>query len=196
MALWKLKIEVIAIGELKLSRQNSKITPGNFEEVSQLRRRSFLSGTLFASVAAFSFGQDAKSNFSGRWRMVKEESDFGGFTVPDIVVRVIDQHDPTMNIHTVQTTGQKTITNDVTYMTDGSVANNVINGRDATSKAFWDGSALVIRTTMKNSKGQEVVMEERYSLSADGQTLTTTSNIRSETGGVDMKLVSRKEKAG
>ena len=159
-------------------------------------RRSFFSAALIPSVVAVLMAQDAKPNFSGRWRMVKGESDFGGFTVPDIVVRIIDQRDPTMNIHTVQTSGQKTSTNDVTYMTDGSVATNVINGRDATSKAFWDGSALVIRTTMKNSKGQDVSMEERYTLSPDGQTLTTTSNIRSETGGVDMKLVCRKEKVG
>src|ERR1700757_3712781 len=111
-----------------------------------MRRRSFVLGSLLFSAGFVLSGEDAKPNFSGRWRMVKEESDFGGFTMPDIVVRVIDQHDPTMNVHTVQTTGQKTTTNDVTYMTDGSVANNVINGRDAASKAFWDGNALVIRS--------------------------------------------------
>ncbi|MBV8829075.1 MAG: hypothetical protein JO108_07560 [Acidobacteriaceae bacterium] len=159
-----------------------------------MRRRSFISGSVLYSAAFVLSAEDAKPNFSGRWRMVKEESDFGGFTVPDIVVRVIDQRDPTMNIHTVQTVKQKTTTNDVTYMTDGSMANNIINGKEATSKAFWDGNALVIRTNMKNSKGEDVVMEERYTLSDDGQTLTTTSSIRSESGGVDMKLVSRKEK--
>src|SRR3982751_6545456 len=114
---------------------------------------------------SFVFGQDTPStshpNFSGRWKMVKEKSDFAKFAVPDIVVRLIDQHDPTMNIHTVQTTGTKTTSNDVTYMTDGSPSNNVINGRDAASKSFWDGSVLNVRTTMKNAKNEDVLMEER-----------------------------------
>ena len=158
---------------------------------------------IWSSLAAIALGasgyaqepaQSAKTNFSGRWRMVKAQSDFGGFTVPDLVVRVIDQHDPTMNIHTVQTSGQKTTTNDVVYMTDGSLANNVINGKDATSKAFWDGPALMIRTNMKDSKNENVVMEDRYELSGDGQTLTTSSHIETDTGGVNMKLVCTKEK--
>ncbi len=126
--------------------------------------------------------------------MVKAQSDFGGFTTPDLVVRVIDQHDPTMNIHTVQTSGQKTTTNDIVYMTDGSSASNVINGKDATSKAFWDGPALMIRTNMKDSKNENVMMEDRYELSDDAQTLTTTSHIVTETGEVNMKLVCTKEK--
>lgn len=136
-----------------------------------------------------------KTDFSGRWRMVKDKSDFGGFTIPDVVVRVIDQRDPTMNVHTVQTTGTKTTSADVSYYTDGSISNNVINGRDATSKAFWDGPALVIRTDMKDSKGEDVEIEDRYELSEDKQTLTTTSHIETPKGQVNMKLVCVREKA-
>jgi hypothetical protein len=140
--------------------------------------------------------QPSHANFSGRWKMVKQKSDFGTFKMPDIVVRVIDQHDPTMNVHTVQTSGTKTTTNDVLYMTDGSPSSNVINGRDATSKTFWDGPALNVRTTMKNAKNQDVTMEERYELSEDGSTLTTTSHIITEKGEATLKLVSEKEKTG
>ena|SRR5436305_14458217 len=128
--------------------------------------------------------------------MVKEKSDFGTFKMPDIVVRVIDQHDPTMNVHTVQTSGTNTVTNDVVYMTDGSPSTNVINGRDATSKTFWDGAVLNVRTTMKNAKNQDVLMEERYELSEDGSTLTTTSHITTEKGEANLKLVAEKEKTG
>lgn len=136
-----------------------------------------------------------KADFSGRWRMVKDQSNFGGFTIPDIVVRVIEQRDPTMNVHTVQTNGGKTSSADVSYFTDGSPSNNVINGRDATSKAYWDGPALVIRTNMKDSKGEDVVIEDTYQLSDDKQTLTTTSHIETPKGQVDMKLVCAREKA-
>src|ERR1700685_623117 len=136
-----------------------------------------------------------KTDFSGRWRMGKDKSDFGGFTAPDIVVRVIEHRDPTLNVHTVQTTGTKTTTADVSYFTDGSESTNVINGHDATSKAFWDGPALVIRTNMKDSKNEDVVIEDRWELSDDQQTLTTTSHITTPKGQVDMKLVCLKEKA-
>ncbi len=127
--------------------------------------------------------------------MDKEKSDFGNFTKPDILVRAIDQHDPTMNVHTVQTNGQKTSTVDATYMTDGSTANNVINNRDASSKAFWDGAALVIRTNMKTVKNEDEEIEDRYELSDDGQTLTMTSHVTTDKGEAILKMVCSKEKS-
>ncbi|MGA8030279.1 MAG: hypothetical protein WB992_24310 [Bryobacteraceae bacterium] len=159
-----------------------------------------LAGLALLLLPAFAFGQassaPARPDFSGRWRMVKDKSDFGGFHIPDLVVQVVDHRDPTMNVHTIETVGNKTTTADVSYFTEGSVAKNVINGHDAESKAFWDGNTLVIRTDMKDSKNEDVVMEERWELSEDAQTLTRTSHITTRKGQVDMKLVSVKEKAG
>lgn len=140
--------------------------------------------------------QDAKPDFSGRWRMEKDKSDFATFQVPDVVVQVVDHHDPTMNIHTVETAGKRTSTADVSYFTDGTISKNVINGRDAESKAFWDGPALNIRTSEKDSKGEDVVIEDRWELSSDGGTLTRTSHIITPKGSVDLKLVSERAKSG
>jgi hypothetical protein len=134
-----------------------------------------------------------KTDFSGRWRMVKEKSEFSGFKTPDIVTRVVDQHTPVMNVHTVQTTGTKTSISDVAYSTDGTPTDNVINGRNAQSKAFWDGPVLVIRTTMKNAKGDNELIEDRWALSDDKHTLTTTSHIETDKGQVDMTLVCIRE---
>ncbi|MBV9034861.1 MAG: hypothetical protein JO182_10250 [Acidobacteriaceae bacterium] len=100
-----------------------------------------------------------------------------------------------MNVHTVQTNGQKTSTVDATYMTDGSVASNIINNRDATSKAFWDGKVLVIRTNMKTAKNEDEEIEDRYELSDDGQILITTSHVTTDKGEVTMKMVCVKEKS-
>ncbi len=136
------------------------------------------------------------TNFSGRWRMEKDQSDFAKFKMPDIVVRVVDQHDSTMNIHTVQTTGTKTSVADVSYFTDGSITKNVINGRDAESKTFWDGPTLVVRTSMKDSKGEDELILDRWDLSADGNTLITTSHIETPRGQVYMKMVCLREKPG
>ncbi len=162
-------------------------------------RRYMLLGIAAATLPIAAYSQaplpPPKTDFSGRWRMLKDKSDFGGFSMPDVVVRVIEQRDSTLNVHTVQTTGTKTTSADVSYYTDGSPSNNVINGHDATSKAFWDGPALVIRTNMKDSKGEDVVIEDRWELSADQQTLTTTSHIETPKGQVNMKLVCAREKA-
>jgi hypothetical protein len=128
--------------------------------------------------------------------MVKDKSDFGGFKAPDIIVRVIEHRDPTLNVHTVQTSGQKTSTVDVSYFTDGSETTNSMSGREAVSKAFWDGPALVIRTKTKDSKDEDEVVEDRWELSDDGQTLTISSHVTTPKGQVDMKLVSQKEKVG
>lgn len=138
-----------------------------------------------------------KPNFSGRWRMVKDKSNFSGFTVPDVLVQVVEDKIPVMNVHTVQTKGSKTSTADVMYFTDGRESTNIINGRDATSKAYWDGSDLIVRTNMKDSKGNDVEMEDRWALSPDKQTLTRSSHVVTSTGGeVTLTLVCQKENAG
>ncbi len=128
--------------------------------------------------------------------MVKERSDFARAPMPDIIVRVIDQRDSTMNVHTVQTTGKKTSAADISYFTDGTEASNVINGHSALSRAFWDGSALMIRTELKLSDNESEVIEDRWELSPDGATLTTTSHIITPKGETEMKMVCVKESSG
>ena len=149
---------------------------------------------LLFAAAAFSLPAQApdtsvKPNFSGRWRMVKDKSVFAGFKVPDLISRVIDQRDPVMNVHTVTTADGKTTIADVVYATDGATTDNVINGRNAQSKTYWDGGVLVVRTTMKPAKGDDEVIEDRWALSDDKQTLTTASHIETDKGQVDMTLV-------
>jgi hypothetical protein len=135
----------------------------------------------------------ARPNFSGRWRMVKEKSQFGGFTVPDAVIRVVDHHDPMINLHTIQTTGKNTSMSDVTYFTDNSVTTNTIRGRDAQCRAYWDGSALVVRTKIIMANGDHEVIEDRWELSPDGKTLTTGSHIVTEATEANLTLVCEKE---
>jgi hypothetical protein len=135
----------------------------------------------------------AHADFTGRWRMQKDKSDFAKFKMPEIVVRVIEQRGVTMNVHTVQTTGERTSTVDAVYQIDGTVSKNVINGRDATSRTFWDGKALVVNTDMKTSKNEDEQIQDRYELSDDGQTLTMTSHVVTEKGDVTMTMVCSKE---
>lgn len=134
------------------------------------------------------------TNFSGRWRMEKDKSDFARARMPDMIVRVVDQRGITLNVHTIQTIGRRTTAADVSYFLDGSDSTNVLNGHNAVSRAFWDGPALMIRTTIKMPNGDEELVQDRWELSADGQTLTTTSHITTPKGGTELKLVCVKEK--
>jgi hypothetical protein len=166
--------------------------------ISTIRRCLVLATVLLAWWAPSLCGQAADTppthpNFSGRWRMDKEKSQFNGFTVPDAVVRVVDHHDPMINLHTIQTTGQKTTMTDVTYFTDNSVTMNTIRGRDAQCRAYWDGAALVVRTKMIMKNGEHEVIEDRWELSPDGNTLTTGSHIVTESGEASLTLVCLRE---
>jgi hypothetical protein len=156
---------------------------------------------LAASLAFSAHTSESESaakhpNYSGRWKMNKEKSDFGKFKAPDMIIRVVDEREPTLNIHTIQTTNGKSSSSDVSYFIDGRESTNVLSGRDATSKSFWDGSTLAIRTETTNSKGEATQMVDRWDLSPDGQTLTITSHIETPNGEADLKLVCEKEKTG
>jgi len=154
----------------------------------------FFACLLLPRAVAQTESPPQKTNFSGRWRMVKEKSDFARATAPEAIIRVIDQRGVTMNVHTIQTMGKKTVSADISYLLDGSEAQNILNGHDAVSKAFWDGPALMIRTTLKFANGDEEVVTDRWELSPDGDTLTTTSHVVTTKGEADLKLVCVKEK--
>lgn len=145
-----------------------------------------LAGCLFAESSQ-------KPNFSGVWQMVKEKSDFGTVRIPDRVMRTIDHHGVTINLHTEQTIDGKSRSTDVVYYTDGRDAVNDVNGHEATNHCFWDGETLVIRTTA-TSKGESSITEERWTLEKDGKTLTMTSHVKSRRFEGDFKMVL--EKAG
>lgn len=170
------------------------ITQSKLNSLKMLFFVPSLVASLLSAQAPPKPGELPKPDFSGRWRMDKERSSFGTFQMPDIVVRVIDDHPPILNVHTVQTAGDKTSTSDVMYYTDGNAAKNVINGREAESHAYWDGNVLVIRTSMKNSKGDQEEIEDRWQISADKQTLTTTSHIETSGGQADMTMVCARQK--
>ena len=166
--------------------------------IRNLKLRAIPAALIFVITAGLAAAQNDAApehpNFSGRWKMVKDKSDFAHAAMPDMVIRVVDQRDTTMNVHTIQTTGTNTKTADLSYFIDGSPSSNIINNHEATSKTFWDGRVLEVRTTIKLSNGDDELIEDRWELSDDGETLTTTSHISTPKGGTNLKLVCEKEK--
>lgn len=153
----------------------------------------------FATIAAlgvsFAVAQTPpKPNFSGEWHMDAAKSDFGQFSMPSALIRNITQKDPDLTIETTQRAANGEQKSSVYYRTDGVDTVNHLSTGVGTSHAFWDGNTLVIRTTMKGRNDVEIEMEERWTLSADGKTLTTTSHIGTSRGSTDLKLVCEKAK--
>lgn len=145
------------------------------------------------SVCVFA-QSEGKPNFSGQWQMDAARSDFGKFPVPTTIIRSIVQKDPDLTIDTTQRASNGEQTARVQYRTDGGETTNRLASGPATSHAFWDGQTLVIRTNMKGKGDIDVLMEERWDLSPDGKTLTTTSHVETSKGSTDLKLVCEKIK--
>jgi hypothetical protein len=114
--------------------------------------------------------------------------------MPTTITRVITQQGPDLKIETTQRSATGEQTSQVRYRTDGGETTNQLSSGTGTSHAFWDGNTLVIRTTMKGKNDVDIQMEERWDLSADGKTMTTTSHIVTSKGSADLKLVCNRVK--
>ena len=154
---------------------------------------------MFAIIAALGISTavaqtPSHPNFSGEWHMDSTKSDFGQFSMPSVLIRAITQKDPDLSIETTQRGASGEQKSNVYYRTDGVDTVNHLSTGVGTSHAFWDGNTLVIGTKMKGKNDVEIEMEERWTLSADGKTLTTTSHIGTSRGSTDLKLVCEKAK--
>ena len=158
-----------------------------------LRKVLFLVALALSMVATMS-AQPGKPNFTGQWQMDDAKSNFGAFPKPTYILRSIVHKDPELTVATTQRgiNGEKTA--HALYRTDGVDTTNQFSTGEGTSHAFWDGNTLVIRTDMKGRNDLAVQMEERWSLSPDGKTLTTTSHIETSKGTTDLTLVCIKVK--
>jgi hypothetical protein len=109
-------------------------------------------------------------NFTGTWEMNPGKSTIHG-SPPQRMVVWIDHREPTLIQEILITSiigAEQRIT--FTYRSDAETTNS-IGEAIAQSRARWNGSELVIETTMKTSAG-EVYFKDHWSLSEDGLTMT------------------------
>jgi hypothetical protein len=70
---------------------------------------------------------------------------------------------------------------ETTFSTDGKPHRNTISGADMTTIGTWEGSTLLLRSTLKVDGG-DLSIEDRYTLGDGGQTLTLTRKLTSSEG--------------
>lgn len=145
------------------------------------------------AAAALSLVQaQAKPNFSGSWKLNVSKSDFGPLPAPDSRTDQIKQNDPDIADNTTQSGQMGEMSAEIKYSTDGKETTYQIRGVDFKSTAKWDGDELLINT--KGSfGGNDITTTDRWSLSADGKTITINRHAVSPMGEADMKVILEKQ---
>lgn len=109
-------------------------------------------------------------NLSGIWQMNPEKSKLpaGG---PRRMLIKIDHRDPKMDgIALVQSAAGSEVRSEFHYTSSGEEAIEASRGLHIRGR--WDGADVVIETTSTSPDGKEQRSQARFSLSADGKTLT------------------------
>ncbi len=158
-----------------------------------MNRRSYLvviAAALALAVSGSAFA--AKPNFSGDWKLNAGKSDFGPMPGPEKMDRKINHNDPEIKITTTQSGPQGEMTTNLAYKTDGTESVNKVREADVKSVAKWDGNALVV-SSKRDFQGMEIVMNERWTLSEDGKSLTIVNKINTPQGDFEIKVVMDKQ---
>jgi len=137
--------------------------------------------------------QTARPDFSGRWRLVHEKSDFGKGDRPDSRVDVITHRDPEL-VEVLRTVrGGKADSLTYRFQTNGKRTVSKDHRVPMQAVTRWDGDAITFRSKMKMLM-LEIKIEERWTLSPDRDTLTMARHMRGVPGaGVEERLVFERE---
>jgi hypothetical protein len=158
--------------------------------------RSFSTRQMCFVILTMALGvvlAQAKTDFSGTWKINATKSDFGPMPPPDSMTEKITHQDPDLKANVATTGGAMgDMTYDVSYSTDGKETTNTVAGNDFKSSAKWEGDELVIDTKGKFNDN-EFTSQDRWALSSDGKTITVTRHVSSAMGDADMKLVFEKQ---
>jgi hypothetical protein len=166
---------------------------GGFMRSITIRRTTKLFSLALLTLAVGLIQAQAKTDFSGTWKLNTSKSDFGPMPPPDSLSEKITHQDPSLKA-TVSSTGgmQGDMTYDVSYTTDGKECVNHLGENEFKSTVNWEGDELVVNT--KGSfGGNDFTSKDRWTLSSDGKTLTVARHLSSAMGEADIKTVFDKQ---
>jgi hypothetical protein len=157
------------------------------------RKRFLLLGA--ASAAAARGADDPVSDrpdFSGRWEADMEKSDFASLPMPASLVRVIDHGHLhlTIAVEAVDQQGKR-FGGELRFSLDGEESVNEVGGVQVVGFARRLGSHIFLHTRRKVD-GSDFSVDELWTLSNDGRTLTVEGGVRSGFGDEDLIVVMHK----
>ena len=134
----------------------------------------------------------AKSDFTGDWKVNASKSDFGQMPTPDRLDMKIVHNDPELKVATTFAGEFGEFTLDLAYTTDGKECVNTSPMGETKSVVTWDGDILAIESKMSTPNG-DMTMGDRWSLSEDGKTLTMKRHFTGGFGEGDQTMVMDKQ---
>ena len=135
----------------------------------------------------------SRPDFTGTWKLNLSKSDLGPMPPPSAMTLAIIQKDPELKVTTKISGGpQGDLDYDAKYTTDGKESINRLAGRDARSKANWEGDTLTI-DTKADFGGVDVDILSRWNLSEGGKVLKQTAHVTTAQGNFDPSYVFEKQ---
>ncbi|MFB3779800.1 MAG: hypothetical protein ACE141_19425 [Bryobacteraceae bacterium] len=172
-------------GRLGCARQGDNMLSGKSNAMAAL--------AALALIVVLTVPADAKVNFTGTWKLNAAQSKFGdNFPAPSSMTQKIDHQDPALTVEVSQSSEGGDFNATFKYTTDGKESANEIMGNPVKSVVKWEGDELVMHMTM-SFDGNEMVIDDRVSLSADGKTMTMKRHWKSPMGELDQVVVLDKQ---
>ena len=152
------------------------------------RTRAALMIVASFCVCSSIISAQTKPDFSGAWKMNREKSKFEAIENIRDIVNKIEHKEPNFSesITVTSTDGDQTI--EGKYTTDGKEAAVEFPSGSAKATAKWEGDALTVE--WKTEGGN---FRRKYTLSADGKTLTVTGRRSTPNGDRDGITVFEKQ---
>ncbi len=133
-----------------------------------------------------------RPDFTGVWKLIRGESDFGFLPPPEWRLDTIAHLDPQLRIRTRQkdANGATTVDRDLTI--GGDVVTIMIRGRERQIRAFWEDAVLVVEARSEVS-GNARRIEDRRSMDPGGEWLTIERLHEQPGGAVRQHLRMRRQ---
>ncbi len=133
----------------------------------------------------------AKTDFSGSWKIVLDKSDFGPMPPPEKVEQIVEHKENDLKVNVTQVGQQGEVKMELNYSTEKETTNTFRN-TPMKSTAKWDGDKLVVVSKLE-FQGNEVVIQDTWSLADEGKTLTLDRKLNTPQGDLEMKHVFAKQ---
>jgi hypothetical protein len=150
----------------------------------------FLAATL--AIAVLAFAADDKPNFTGKWVLDTEKSEFGPLPPPSYQSQEIDHQDPKLKVKVVNRSERGETTTEVNRTTDGEENTNTMGQTEVKSRTVWDGKKLVT-TTKRQVQGMDIEIKDTQEMAEDAKSYTITRELKTPQGDFAQKLIFKKE---
>ena len=129
-----------------------------------------------------------KPGLSGTWTLAAARSDFAKQPAPKSKIVRIEHREPSLVISIEEEDARGAVKGTAHYTTGGRECVNDIFGNPMKAVAVWEGETLYMRT-WGSFAGNEIKLDDRYTLSKYGKTLTLRRHFEGQRGGVEDQIL-------